>query len=70
MIEPLIYCYRLDNDHILYRKVKEGLWGVAKGSDSIFNPRDVKKWYDSRIKAETAMRREKNNQSPKSAEGR
>lgn len=57
MIEPLIYSYRLDSEHILYRKVKDGLWGIAKGTDSVFNPQDVKKWYDSRIKAMTAMKR-------------
>lgn len=57
MLEPLIYCYRLDNDYILYRKVKEGLWGIVKEKDSVFNPQDVKKWYDSRIKAMTAMKR-------------
>ena len=50
MLEPLIYCYRVGSEHILYRKVKDGLWGIAKGTDSVFNPQDVKKWYDSRIK--------------------
>ena len=33
MLEPLIYCYRLDNDYILYRKVKTAfgvsLWGLT-----------------------------------------
>ena len=43
--------------HVLHRKVKDGLWGIAKGTDSVFNPQDVKKWYDSRIKAMTAMKR-------------
>ena len=57
MLEPLIYCYRVGSEHILYRKVKDGLWGIAKGTDSVFNPQDVKKWYDSRIKAMTAMKR-------------
>ena len=57
MLEPLIYCYRVGSEHILYRKVKDGLWGIAKGTDCVFNPQDVKKWYDSRIKAMTAMKR-------------
>lgn len=59
MLEPLIYCYRLDNDYILYRKVKEGLWGIVKEKDSAYNPEAVKKWYGSRIKAMNAMKRAK-----------
>lgn len=42
MLEPLIYCYRLDNDYIIYRKVKEGLWGIVKEKDSAYSPKSVK----------------------------
>lgn len=40
MLEPLIYCYRLDNDYILYRKVKEGLWGIVKEKDAAVHGTD------------------------------
>lgn len=46
-IEPGYYCYRLETGHILYRKVKEGKWGCAKGKDSVFSPDNVKQWCDS-----------------------
>jgi hypothetical protein len=46
-IEPPYYCYHMENGHILYRKVQEGKWGCLKEKDSVFNPDDVKKWYDS-----------------------
>jgi len=58
MLEPLIYCYRIkENGYHLYRNVSEGKWGVLKERDSDYNPKAVKKWYDSRIKAMTAMKR-------------
>lgn len=59
MIEPLIYCYRIKGSgYHLYRNVKEGKWGILKERDSDYNPKGIKHWYNTRVEAETAMRRQ------------
>ena len=61
-IEPLWYCYRIpDTGAILYRDVRHGKWGIVEETDSVFRLSEVRKWYDSRIKAMNAMRRENEN---------
>lgn len=59
-IEPLWYCYRIhDTGSILYRDVRHGKWGIVEEPDSVFRLSEVRKWYDSRIKAMNAYERDR-----------
>lgn len=44
---------------ILYRDVRHGKWGIVEEPDSVFRLSEVRKWYDSRLKAMTAYERDR-----------
>ena len=64
-IEPLIFCYRIKGtEYHLYLNVSAGKWGVLKERASDYNPKGIKRWYDSRAEAENAAKREGKRSKP------
>lgn len=57
-INQMFVCYRVvGTNFIIYRDVENRKWGVAKESDSVYRPKEIRKWHDALIAAENEIER-------------